>query len=173
LASTLISGLPGTDRPVFGEGLRPRLYKAIRASMMAEESAAARRELLGRRLTALFQEDFRKVTFPEELAEAQQAFLQASLEQAVNRCRRCAGVWFAWDPLDQGHWLLDLKKAVSQVAHTDEEARRLITAGQFRPADLAGLLRYRLRQRWCGQAETPEIFRVEEWLQEVASFPEN
>jgi len=170
LASTQISGIPGTDRPVPWEGLRPRLYKAIRATMMAEESPAARRDLLGRWLTTLFQEDSRKVTFPEELAEAQQAFFQASLEQAVNRCRGYAGAWFAWEPLKQGNWLRDLKKAVSQVAGADEQARGLITAGKLQAADLSGVLRYRLRQRWCGQAEAPEIFQVEEWLQDVGFF---
>jgi hypothetical protein len=137
---------------------------------MAEEGGAARRDRLGGWLTTLFQEDSRKVTFPEELAEAQQAFLQASLEQAVNRCRRYAGAWFAWDPLDQGNWLRDLKKAVSQVAQGDEKARRLITAGKLRAADLAGVRRYRLRQRWCGPAKAPETFQVEEWLQEVGFF---
>jgi hypothetical protein len=167
LAATQISGIPGTDRPVPWEGLRPRLYKAIRATMMAEESGAARRDLLGRWLTTLFQEDSRKVTFPEELAEAQQAFFQVSLEQAVNRCRRYAGAWFAWDPLDQGNWLRDLKKAVSQVAQADEKARGLITAGKLQTADLAAVVRYRLRQRWCGPADAPEDFRVEEWLQDV------
>jgi hypothetical protein len=170
LASEQISGIPGSAKPVAWEGLRPRLYKAIRATVMARETADARRNLLERWLSTLFQEDSRKVTFPEELAEAQQAFFQASLEQAVNRCRRYAGAWFAWDPLDREKLSREVKKAVSQVAQADENAQFLLKGEVLKAEDLVGLLRYRLRQRWCGPAEAPETFQVEAWLQEVGFF---
>jgi hypothetical protein len=163
-------GIAGIAKPVPWEGLRPRLYKAVRATLMAEETASARRNLLERWLTTLFREDSRQVTFPEELAEAQQAFFQASLEQAVHRCRGYAGAWFAWDNLDQKQLNREVEKAVNRVAQADEQTQALLRGGVLKAEDFSELLRYRLRQRWCGPAEAFETFQVEAWLQEVGFF---
>ncbi|MEJ2671630.1 MAG: hypothetical protein P8168_05365 [Deltaproteobacteria bacterium] len=89
-----------TTGPSPWEDLRPRVYKAIRAAALGPETSEARRKWLERRLSTLFQQDAREITFPEELLEAQQAFFQAGLKRAVNRCRQYAAAWFTWDSLD-------------------------------------------------------------------------
>jgi hypothetical protein len=170
LSSQQISGIPGIAKPVAWEGLRPRLYKAVRATVMARETTDGRRNLLERWLSTLFKEDSRKVTFPEELAEAQQAFFQASLDQAVDRCRGYAGAWFAWDTLDRKKLSREVKKAVGRVAQADEHAQFLLRGEVLKAEDFPELLRYRLRQRWCGSADMPDTFQVETWLQEVGFF---
>jgi hypothetical protein len=75
-------------QPAALAALRPRLYKAIRATILGLEGQSARRRLFERWLGALFQEGPQKLSFPEELAEAQQAAFQAALDRAVNRGRR-------------------------------------------------------------------------------------
>ncbi|HZE21188.1 MAG TPA: hypothetical protein VE082_03960, partial [Desulfobaccales bacterium] len=170
MAAQQINKNLGNARPVAWEALRPRLYKAVRATVMAGETPAARRNLLERWLTTLFREDTRQVTFPEELAEAQQAFFQTSLERAVNRCRGYAGAWFVWDNFDQKQLRREAEKAVNRVAQADERAQAILKADVLKAEDFPALLRYRLRQHWCGPAEAPETFRVEAWLQEVGFF---
>jgi hypothetical protein len=165
-----ISEIPGIARPAAWENLRSRLYKAVRATVMAGETADDRRNLLEGWLSTLFREDTRKVTFPEELAEAQQAFFQASLKQAVDRCRGYAGAWFAWDSLDPKKLSREIEKAVNRVAQADEHTQARLREEVLKAEDFPELLRYRLRQRWCGPAEAPETFQVEGWLQEVGFF---
>jgi len=156
-------------RPAALAALRPRLYKAIRATILGLEAQSARRSLFERWLGALFQEGPQKLSFPEELAEAQQAAFQAGLDRAVNRGRRLAGAWFSWDPA-AGDWVQDLRKAVAQVAQGDETARAWSRGPDLSDQELAGLLLHRLRQRWCGGPAAAETFRVEAWLTEVAFF---
>lgn len=158
-----------TPAPVPLEDLRHRLYKAIRATILGLETPSARRGLLDRWLNSLLKEGPQEITFPEELAEAQQAAFQAGLGRAVNRCRRLAGAWFFWDPA-QGNWELELKRAVDSVARGDEPARSLIKGQDLTGPEAADLLRHRLRQRWCGGPEDPETFQVEAWLEEVGFF---
>jgi len=148
------------------EALRPRMYKAVRATILGQEGASPRRETLARWLRDLFQEGPQKLTFPEELAEAQQAAFQAGLERAVNRGRSLAGAWFSWDALPG--WLEDLKQAVSQVAQGDEAPRSLSPGPDLTDQELSGLLLHRLRQRWCGGPAAAETCRIDAWLREVA-----
>jgi hypothetical protein len=170
LASHQISGGSETIGPSPWEDLRPRVYKAVRAAAMGLETSQARRELLERWLSTLFQQDAREITFPEELAEAQQTFFQAGLKRAVNRCRQYAGAWFARDSLGPENLIREVQQAVSQVAQEDEIALVLINRDDFKAEEVPRLLKYRLRQRWCGDANAPDIFRVEEWLKDVAFF---
>jgi hypothetical protein len=142
----------------------------VQAAAMGPETSRSRRELLESWLSTLFQQDAQEFTFPKELAEAQQAFFQASLKRAVNRCRQYAGAWFAWDSPGQENLVREVKQAVSRVAQEDEIAQVLLKREDVKEEEVPGLLRYGLRQRWCGDANAPDTFRVEEWLKDVAFF---
>jgi hypothetical protein len=170
LASPPLSNSFKTSGPSPWEDLRPRVYKAVGAAVLGPETPEARRELLERWLSTLFQQETQEVTFPEELAEAQQAFFQAGLKRAVNRCRQYAGAWFTWDSRGQENLVRQVNQAVNRVAQADTIALDLINREDFQAAAAAELLQYRLRQRWCGAANAPDTFRVEEWLQDVAFF---
>jgi hypothetical protein len=150
--------------------LRSQVYKAVRAAAAGPESPEDRRELLDHWLSPLFQQDSQKVSFREELAKDQQALFQAGLKRAVNRCRGYAGAWFAWESLDPETLVREVKQAVSRVAREDEIAQVLINGPDLQAEEVPRLLKYSLRQRWCGDAEAPDTFRVEKWLQDVAFF---
>jgi hypothetical protein len=126
--------------------------------------------LLEHWLSPLFQEDTRELSFPEELAQDQQALFQGGLQRAVNRCRGYAGAWFAWESLDPEALAREVKQAVRRVAREDEMAQSLIEGQDLQAEEIPRLRKYRLRQRWCGGGEAADAFRVEEWLQDVAFF---
>lgn len=155
------------------EALRPRLYQAVKATLLAAKDPQDRRDLLDRWLFNLYQEGPREVSFPEELAEAREAAFQAGLARAMTRCRGYAGSWFAWDaPKEQ--WVGELERVVARVAQGDKDAleyyRKLKTENRklgIPGPPLQTRILHLLRQRWCGDAGAPETFRVDEWLGEV------
>ena len=157
------------------ESLRPRLYKAVRATLLAQLDPEARSAQLSLWLKDLLAEGVKEATFPEELAEAQEKALQAGWERAVNRCRRLAGEFFHWKNADF-NWVQVLKDAVAEVVKQDTTAlawqrqdpqERPPLPNTFRYS----LLRHLLRQRWCGEAAEPEVMRLTTWLEEVAFLP--
>ncbi len=146
--------------------LRPRVFKAVRATMLAGENQEERQALLDQWLDQIWREGAREPTFPEELAEAQQRALQEGWRRAVNRCRRLAGEWFSWEM--SGRELVRILEAASaQMVRADEKTG----SDGSDVSDLKRLVLHHLRRRWCGEAENPESFRVEEWLSEIGFFP--
>ncbi|MBW1992499.1 MAG: hypothetical protein JRI59_10400, partial [Deltaproteobacteria bacterium] len=86
--------------PLTLENLRPRLYKAVRATLLAHRDPEARAAHLSQWLTALAAEGPREVTFPEALAESQRQALQEGWRRALNRCRILAEECFHWEGAD-------------------------------------------------------------------------
>lgn len=157
------------------EHLRPRLYKAVRATLLASQEAETRSAQLSQWLKDLIAEGPREATFPEELAEAQKKALQAAWHRALNRGLVLAGEYFHWEKMDFNR-VAALKEAVAQVIRDDEAAlewqRR---PPQERPpltdTSRSALLRHLCRRRWCGDAAQPEAFRMTDWLEKVAFLP--
>ncbi len=165
-----MNGASETVGQGFREDLRPRLYKAVQAAMQGLESSETRRNLIDHWVGTLFLPVVQEITFPEELAEAQQTLFQDGLNRAINRCRQYAGAWFAWDSLDPETLVWELKQAVHRVAREDEITQVQFNGYDFKKEAELPVLKYRLRQHWCGDANAPDNFKVESWLQDVAFF---
>jgi hypothetical protein len=157
------------------ENVRPRLYKAVRATLLASRDPEERSTQLTRWFKDVMAEGLREATFPEELAEAQKKALQAGWQRALIRARRLAGELFQW-PDPDFDWVQALSRAVDEAVQNDAAAlTRQRLAPEERPpldeADREALLRHLLRRSWCGETAQPEAFSLTAWLDEVAFLP--